>query len=244
MTLQELLERNFIALSKIQEFREKSKETFGQFTQLFHEYKNKFPYYGFIPIVIQDIEFVMFSGNDDLSAMAYFWYGPSSYERKSMALWLEMVKEADIIYDIGAYTGLYSLSASVKNPSAKVYSFEPVRRTYGRLLLNIEINRLKKRIIPINKAILNKSCSLTIKNYRGGGILDAGASVVDKGIPIFKEEELISAVSLDEFIEEVKEIPHTVKIDVEGAECLVFEGMKKNLRIKTIYYYRIMAKNL
>lgn len=58
-----------------------------------------------------------------------FWSGlTEGWEKESVKLWIELCKCSEIIFDIGANTGMYSLIAKTINPGANVYAFEPVAR--------------------------------------------------------------------------------------------------------------------
>jgi len=58
----------------------------------------------------------------------------------------------DIVIDIGANIGAFSIMLAKLYPFIKVYSVEPVAETYIQLLKNIELNNLTN-IIPINVAL-------------------------------------------------------------------------------------------
>lgn len=230
MNLDDLRRRNAASLAKVAEFRELAADRpYGKIDDLFHKFKNHHPYFGFIDVVVGDARFVMFSGNDDLIAMTYHWYGPSSFERKSLALWLERAAKAKTILDIGAFTGVYALSAATANPGCRVYAFEPVRRTYGRLLLNIQANNLTRQVTCVNKGVADQAGIARINQFRQENILGNGASLMEKGIPVTSSDEQIYLFALDDFVDEQGIEPDLIKIDVEGAELLVLTGMKETL---------------
>jgi precorrin-6B methylase 2 len=57
----------------------------------------------------------------------FFWEGlPGRREKISMGLWMRLVPKAEVILDVGANSGVYSLVAAVMNPAARVYGFEPL----------------------------------------------------------------------------------------------------------------------
>jgi FkbM family methyltransferase len=69
-----------------------------------------------------------------------FWRGLAGWEPTSLRVWAALARGAQSIFDIGANTGIYSLVAKAVNPAAQVYSFEPVRRIYDRLVTNCRLN--------------------------------------------------------------------------------------------------------
>lgn len=137
------------------------------------------------------------------------------------------LKKGMIVFDIGANIGYYSLLASkIINSNSKVFAFEPNERTITLLQKNKEINAYSN-IVIIPKAI---------SNTKGIGrlYLDRDSSVDDKIIDTNEKRKTINIelTTVDEFIEESKILPDFIKIDVQGAEYLVFEGMKKLLHSK------------
>src|SRR5450432_2812252 len=70
-----------------------------------------------------------------------FWAGlTGEWEASSMKLWIELVKNAEVIFDVGANTGIYSLVAKSLNQQSKVYAFEPVKRIFQKLQYNQDLN--------------------------------------------------------------------------------------------------------
>ncbi len=195
----------------------------------FHQKKNQFPYFGFVDVAVEDSQFVMFVGNDDLVALTYFWYGASAYERTSLRVWHEHARQARCILDIGAFTGVYSLAAAAVNPQAQIFAFEPVRRTYGRLLLNVQANRFTKAIRPVNMGASSGEGTAMIRQFRQENILGNGASILDKAIPTVSADEQINLTAIDAFVAANGIAPDLIKMDVEGAELLVLAGMKETL---------------
>lgn len=53
-----------------------------------------------------------------------------------------LIKNKDVIFDIGANVGWYSILYKKMFPDAKVYSFEPIPDTYSQLKKNILLNEL------------------------------------------------------------------------------------------------------
>src|ERR1041385_1865717 len=84
-----------------------------------------------------------------------FWCGlKNGWEKFSIQLWMELCKKSDVIFDVGANTGLYALTAKAINPSVKVYAFEPVRRVYDKLIQNIILNNYDT--VAVNMAASNE----------------------------------------------------------------------------------------
>ena len=64
------------------------------------------------------------------------------------------IDSGDVIIDIGAHVGIFSIYYALKYPSATIYSYEPVNRNYKNLVKNLEYNKIKN-VIPFENAVTN-----------------------------------------------------------------------------------------
>ena len=55
--------------------------------------------------------------NDDSSVVKHFWRG--SHDLKELDLWFEISKNEGVIIDVGAHTGLYTITSLKANPKKK-----------------------------------------------------------------------------------------------------------------------------
>ncbi|PKD21131.1 hypothetical protein APR41_12000 [Salegentibacter salinarum] len=70
-----------------------------------------------------------------------FWEGPfETFENDLGWIWIELCQFSEVILDIGANTGIYSLVAKSIKPEICVYAFEPSIHTFKRLKSNNKIN--------------------------------------------------------------------------------------------------------
>ncbi len=151
------------------------------------------------------------------------------YEKDETLLFKELVKNADVVLDIGSNFGYYSLLASEQiNSSGKIYAFEPDPSNYELLCKNLHINNIKS-IIPVKKAIsnVNGKSRLFIEKANLGG-----HSLAEQNISDQKKTIEVSTITLDEFFYNHIEHPQVdfIKMDVQGAEGLVLSGGKKLLK--------------
>jgi FkbM family methyltransferase len=161
-----------------------------------------------------------------------FWKGlTGGWEKKSMKLWMQLCKEAKVIMDIGANTGIYSLAAKATNPEAAVYAFEPLHRILTKLQHNNNLNHYD--IKCIEKALSNTEGDQVIyENYNphvNAATLDRHTAIA-YGRGQLNRETVIKTTTLDRLIESEKlEGVDLVKIDVETHEPEVVAGFKNFL---------------
>lgn len=158
--------------------------------------------------------------------------------------WLETFNKTDVVYDIGACVGAYSLIASIY--AKEVYAFEPAFFNYNILLKNITYNWLKgnieNNIIPIYNALGDKTTmgSFNYASLEEGSALHALDSKIDyKGDtfkPVYCQKTL--SLSLDDFVRIYEApIPNHIKLDVDGNEIEILQGadaVLKSSELKSI----------
>ncbi len=198
-----------------------------------HEVKRKYPYFGYVDVEVEGVPpFVMFSNNDDQVAQTYFWYGPNAFESVSLRLWRRLAERSEYVFDVGAFTGVYSLTAARVNQEAQIYSLEPVKRTFGRLVVNLQANRLGRRVGAFDIALGNFDGETIMHVFMGYLTLDSGSSLLEKDGKAVSAREHVETKRLDTFVEE-HGIPSVdlVKLDVEQAEKMVIAGAERVLGI-------------
>jgi FkbM family methyltransferase len=144
-----------------------------------------------------------------------------NYEPKHVELMKSIVKEGDIVMDIGAHIGYYTLIlAEIVGPKGKVYAFEPNPENFKVLQKNIEINGYKNVILE-KKAISDKNG--TVNFYFSD--LNTG----DGRIYTSSEKRTsceVECIKLDDYFKNIPK-PSFFKIDIQGIEILALKGMSK-----------------
>ena len=149
-----------------------------------------------------------------------------TYEQYTTDLFKKLVGEGMTVIDIGANIGYYTLlAAKLVGEKGRVFAFEPEPRNYALLTTNIEANALKN-IIALQNAVSSEAGH--IKLYLDK--FESGSHSLFKSKRSMTEAITVDSVSLDDFFEN-KDSYHIdiVKIDVEGAEIAVLQGMIKIL---------------
>lgn len=67
------------------------------------------------------------------------------FEGETLRLWLQCIAalRPKIIFDIGAYTGIFSLVAALFQNQSTIYAFEPNKITFKILQRNVALNSFK-----------------------------------------------------------------------------------------------------
>ncbi len=132
-----------------------------------------------------------------------------------------------VCLDVGANIGLMSLHLAKRTePEGAVHCFEPVPHLFTRLNQNIERNRLQSIIRLHQVALSNKigtiSMAIAASATPNQGL---GSIVVPCGTGLLVEPIKVWTTTLDDFAsrERLTRLDF-VKIDIQGAEPLFFEG--------------------
>lgn len=157
----------------------------------------------------------------------------SCYHEPETVDWIEkFINDKDIVFDIGANIGAYSLIAS-KNEAkeTKIYAFEPNFTSFAKLCKNILLNKREKNIFPFQLAFSDKYC-IDYLNYTSLEIGSAyhflGKNNFYKVASIYKQP--VITYSIDQFIEHFNiTCPQHIKIDVDGVEFDIIKGAQKTL---------------
>ncbi|MFX0135780.1 MAG: FkbM family methyltransferase [Candidatus Hodarchaeota archaeon] len=158
---------------------------------------------------------------DSVISKSLFLY--KTWEPFVSYLFCQNISKGDIVVDIGAHIGWYSLLASlIVGKQGIIYAFEPEPRTFTILLLNIKLNDIKN-IIPINKALSDSSGyeSLFLNLY------NEYPSIYQMWPTSDGESILVETVTFNEYFKN-KHID-VIKIDAEGYEVKIFRGAEQIL---------------
>ncbi|MEK6406913.1 MAG: FkbM family methyltransferase [Acidobacteriota bacterium] len=154
-------------------------------------------------------------------------YDNEGYEPEVTSAISSVLKEGHTFFDVGANLGYYTLLASKKlGSSGLVHAFEPSPKQFEHLKLNARINGAAN--VFLNNIALAESSGdremfLSLGWNQGThslGALDGPA-----------ETCRVQCVTIDEYVgmNGVQRID-AMKVDVEGAELLVFRGAEQTLR--------------
>jgi len=148
-------------------------------------------------------------------------------ERPMLEFLMARLAPGDCFYDIGAATGLYAifLALGVGEQGCGV-AFEPERDSYGRLLDNLKLNKLNN-VQAFRVALGDHDGSAILQTAEVAG---AGRIVSAGGGETHVPEEHVDIVQGDSFREKHSlRVPKAIKIDVEGLEYSVVQGLSRVL---------------
>ena len=193
----------------------------------FHSIRREYPYFGYVGVEVEGVAPVaMFSNNDDRVAQSYFFYGHDAFESFSLRVWRRLAEGSTHIFDVGAFSGVYSLIAARANRKADVYALEPMERTFWRLVDNVRANRMSRSVEAFALAASDEDGRAVLNVFRGRRVLRSGSSLVAKDDRTVVRKQPVETVRLDTFVRR-QGIPEVdlVKLDVEQSELRVLKGM-------------------
>ena len=143
------------------------------------------------------------------------WAG--TYEVVRMREFADAIKQGDVVYDVGANVGIYSLYGSFEAGNAgRVYAFEPLERNLRYLRQHLALNKVQNCTV-LESAVCNSEGTLA---FSATDWEPSMARLSTKG------DITVPSTTLDSCIYGERRFrpPNVVKIDVEGAEFEVLLG--------------------
>ncbi|MGB2622495.1 MAG: FkbM family methyltransferase [Candidatus Acidiferrum sp.] len=155
----------------------------------------------------------------------HIWSG-LRFERAELEFILRMLQPGMTFFDAGANIGLFSLAAGKKlqGQHSAIYAFEPCPSTFSILEKNLLRNQLAD-VRAVRVALSDQTGEANL--YVNAPLKDALNSLED---PSHRDAEVVArenvrTITLDDFVaqERIARVD-VMKVDVEGAELLVFRG--------------------
>ena len=152
------------------------------------------------------------------------------------------ISKSKIILDIGSNHGFFSFECLSHNPNCQIYAFEPNLDNYERFKNNISLNNISKI------KLYNLGCYSSDKKLE-----EFNDNPTNSGMFYYSEKsrneinsKKMQFIVADDFIRENSlENIDIIKIDVEGAEYHVLQGLKNYLfKANPIIHIEIDNTNL
>ena len=149
------------------------------------------------------------------------------FETGLTKVFLDYLHEGDILIDVGAHYGYFSLlGSSIVGKNGQVHSFEPTPSTYRILGSNISG---KNNVIANNCALFSECRELRMNDY--GYERSAYNNILHAQDKNSTTKTIgVKAVTLDSYTEEKGIIPNFIKIDAEGEEYDVLLGAQFTIK--------------
>ena len=147
-------------------------------------------------------------------------------EEWAIGVMKDLLRPGQTVVDVGANIGFYVLLESLKvGPSGKVYAIEPVPDNYELLRRNVDLNR--RGNIEMHRCAVGDKPGRAqmhlshLRNWHAMTAVHATGRVIE-----------VEVVTLDAFLEG-KPSPSLVRMDVEGYEYEILQGMEETLERST-----------
>jgi FkbM family methyltransferase len=145
----------------------------------------------------------------------------------------ELIKPGQTVYDVGANIGFFTILCSrLVGPEGHVYAFEPIPQNLKTLHHNVALNRLEN-VTVVEQALSSSTgtAQMFVSPWSAFHSLNVEGATKQEDHGPDEGEITVRTVTLDEFVQgEGVRAPDLIKIDVEGAELIVVEGMAETLR--------------
>ncbi len=164
-------------------------------------------------------------GDSVFCRMVYFW----EFEIETRQFLKFILQPGDVFLDVGANVGLFSLIASGSvGANGRVHAFEPVGKTFGRLVDNVNLNQMQN--VACHRLALSDKGGEAVMTIAKDGY-DAWNSLGKPYMGSALDSETVPTLTLDQFVEEHSLFNKikAIKIDVEGWEAYVLAGGVKTL---------------
>jgi FkbM family methyltransferase len=149
------------------------------------------------------------------------------WEPFTQTLFQKYLKPGNVVYDLGANTGMHSLLFSkLVGQEGKVYSFEPVPLNVREIQSLIHLNEVT------NIHIVEKAISDTVGQAHFDLATDNWVGHLKKADAKLEGPSITVEVTTLDTLLEGGEIaaPDFIKIDIEGAESAALEGFSKSIQ--------------
>ena len=174
----------------------------------------------------------MLLDTDEPQQRQIYWTG--IYDRVSIDTLARWLPNNGVLVDVGAGVGSICLfvvkACAGLGKSVSAHAFEPMGLNHDRLIQNIVLNHLSERVFGHRLALGAARSNLDIC-YSGG----AGAAAVLRSRPEIatiagKRLECVPCERLDDWVHE-RDLTRldAIKVDIEGAEPLMFRGASETI---------------
>jgi FkbM family methyltransferase len=163
------------------------------------------------------------------------WRAQTLFTKEPVTIeWIRGFERGSVFLDVGANVGVFTVFAAIAR-DARVFAFEPESQNYAALNRNIALNALDRRVTAVCAALsnVNRIGPLYLSAFAAGMSAHSFGEEVGfdlrprraafvQGCASFRLDALVASGDMP--------VPRYVKIDVDGFEHRVIEGMRDTLR--------------
>ena len=161
-------------------------------------------------------------------------------KEKNTIEWINGFKEKEIFFDIGANIGVFSVYAALKH-KIKIYAFEPEVNSFIDLIKTIQTNNcsnITPLLIPLNDIQSTNHFNYKSEFKSGDSSHSFGDKIQHKLSYMVCGDNIDNLVSTKAILE-----PNHIKIDIDGNEKKVIDGMRDTLKLKSMKSVLIEVNN-
>jgi FkbM family methyltransferase len=173
---------------------------------------------------VSGTSFVMLRPDRCVIAKELYWgcgHRPHAEDDNALEIFASLARDADVMLDVGAYTGIFTLVSTAVNPALRADAFEIVPAVVELLRENCARNGVLDRVSIHHVGLGEVAGSVTLPVGEGGSALPDFYSTKLR----FTEGVEVPIRTLDEVTRDVALGTRAVmKIDVEGTEAEILKG--------------------
>ena len=181
--------------------------------------------------VVDGARFVMLRPDHCVVAKELYWGNgrrPRPEDDFALRAFAALARNADVMLDVGAYTGIFTLAGLAVNPRLEAHAFEIVPEVYRSLFDNC-----------VRNAVLHRATLHHVGVGEDGTTIVLPIRASDSALPDFLSSRLhfengvpVRIVSLDSFARSLSaHVAIVMKVDVEGTENEIFANGEQFLRL-------------
>lgn len=145
------------------------------------------------------------------------------FEEKTTSLMRRKIRGGQVVVDVGSNIGYYTkLFSNLVGPNGLVFSFEPEPENFELLKRNCDLPNVCLEKLAVSNQNSRQALYLSRTS-------DGRHSLLSR---MERKALKVKTVKLDSYFSDFKRSIDLVKIDVEGTEPFVLEGMKSSMKEK------------
>lgn len=154
-----------------------------------------------------------------------------NYEQKTVASFTEVVKSGQVVWDVGAHVGLFSIIAARRvGGNGQVVAWEPSPDAFANLQHHLKANGLSHLTRSFQEVVSDGKASEAVFQLDAANETSfANRISYNAANEKLHREIKVRCRCLDEWAQELDRQPDVIKMDIEGAEIFALRGGQRLL---------------